>query len=133
MPPSSLPRAAKRRKLSETSNGDEKTICDLEARLTSAVASKDSLNPLADLLDLTFTLSDAALMHKAVYSLYRVFVLVSSEGILDARGEEEEARVVRGWLQGRLAAYADLLMSLLKDEEQALRVCLVILYSFNNI
>ena len=55
------------------------------------------------------------------------------EGLIDARGEDEEARVVRGWLQERLAAYADLLMSLLKDEEQALRVCLVILYSLNNI
>ncbi|KZV69409.1 CBF-domain-containing protein [Peniophora sp. CONT] len=121
MPPSSLPRAAKRRKISETSNGNEKAITDLEARLTSAVAAKQSLNPLADLLDLTFTLSDPALLHKAVYSLYRVFVLVVSEGLLDVRGEDEEARVVRGWLQDRLAAYADFLLSLLKDEEQALR------------
>ncbi|KAI0031870.1 CBF-domain-containing protein [Vararia minispora EC-137] len=120
MAPSSLPHPPKRRKILMSPDDDDALIQDLEARLTTAVAAKKSLNPLVDLLDVALSASSPARVHKAVYSLYRVFVVVIGSGLLDAQ-EEERARVVRAWIQERLSSFTSFLVGLLKDAEPTLQ------------
>lgn len=116
MPASSLP-PTKRRK----TKGSETTIKDLELQITAAVAHNTSLNTLSDLLDIAQNVSDAKDMSKAVYSLYRVFVVIVSSNKL-APGAGDAAKVVRKWVWERLDTYVRLLLGLLQDEEAALRV-----------
>lgn len=118
MPASSLPPPAKRRKI----KGSETAIKDLELQITTAVARNASLNPLSDLLDIAQNVSDTREMSKAVYSLYRVFVVIISCNKL-APGGGDAAKVVRKWVWERLDAYVHLLLGLLQDEEPTLRVC----------
>ncbi|KAI0319848.1 ribosome biogenesis protein Noc4 [Amylostereum chailletii] len=125
MAPSSLPRAPKRRKLSGStaSSETESTIRDLETRISTAIANKSSLNTLADLVELLPTLPRAELVHKAVYALYRSFVLVINAGFMDRKeGEgDEEGRVVRVWIAERMGEYEAFLAGLMKDAESTLR------------
>ena len=118
MPVSSLPPPEKRRK----TKGSETTIKNLELQITAAVTHNASLNPLSDLLHIAQNASDAKDMSKAIYSLYRVFVVIVSSNKL-APGRSEAAKVVRRWVWGRLDAYVELLLGLLQDEEASLRVC----------
>ncbi|KAG1754382.1 CBF/Mak21 family-domain-containing protein [Suillus lakei] len=116
MPVRSLPPPTKRRKTAVEST----SIKFLEAQLTSAVAENGTLNPLADLLMLAYGSSDTKEMSKAVYSIYRVFVLIISRGML-VHGGDDAAKLVRKWIWEKLESYVELLVGLLQDEEPALR------------
>ncbi len=123
MPPS-LP--SKKRKTRETDDVARNTVQDLEKQLTTAVSSGSSLNPLADLLDIALESDLSLQLSKAMYALYRVFVVIISNGLLSGPDRTEEAKAVRAWLLERLRTFVDLLTSLLKDEEASLKVrCLV--------
>ncbi|KAJ7465318.1 CBF/Mak21 family-domain-containing protein [Mycena latifolia] len=127
-PVPSLPPPSKKRKIQKDSEF-VKSVERLEERLTSAAAANGSLNPLADLLDLAFTAGDAQDTSKAIYALYRVFVIVVSGGKLGPGGDEA-AKVVKSWIWERLNSYVDFLCGLLKDEEKLLRIsALQILFS----
>jgi len=117
----SLPSPTKKRKLQDDS-GFARSVEQLEDQLTLAVAQNSSLNPLADLLDLTLTASDPQHTSKAIYALYRVFVVIVTNGNLLGRGKDEATKVVKSWIWERLNEYVDFLGSLLKDEEKFLRV-----------
>ncbi|KAL1947487.1 hypothetical protein VTO73DRAFT_13211 [Trametes versicolor] len=123
MPPrqSSLASSSKKRKTREADD-TTLTIQALEKQLTAAVSSGSSLNPLADLLELALDAETAAQLSKAVYTLYRVFVLIISRGLLSGPDASEEAKAVRTWLVERLQAFVDLLTGLLKDEESSLKI-----------
>lgn len=116
MPVRSLPPPTKRRKTAVESN----SFKSIEAQLSLAVAENGTLNPLADLLVLAYGSSDAREMSKAVYSIYRVFVLIISRGML-AHGGDDAAKLVRKWIWEKLDSYVELLVGLLQDEEPALR------------
>lgn len=116
----SLPPPSKRRKVQKDSALDQ-SIQQLEADLTHAIANNASLNPLADLVDLTTTTKSPQDTSKAIYALYRVFVVVISNDKLGLDGDDA-AKVVKAWLWDRLNTYVDYLGSLLKDEERTLRV-----------
>jgi U3 small nucleolar RNA-associated protein 19 len=123
-PRSSLP-ATKKRKLASDTHSDVDNgahIKLLEDQLIAAVASKSSLNPLSDLLDIAQGTADAQVLSKAIYALYRVFVVVISNGLLLTVAGNDETKAVRMWIQEKLDAYVDLLTGLLKDEEATLRV-----------
>ena len=131
MAPRSLP-ASKKRKLSSEVNVSSDvtaTVKSLEDQLIAAVSNKASLNPLADLLDIARTTADAQLLSKAIYALYRVFVVVISNGLLLNVAGSDETKAVRAWIQEKLRAYVDLLTGLLKDEESLLKVCCTILFT----
>ncbi|KAG1814914.1 CBF/Mak21 family-domain-containing protein [Suillus variegatus] len=116
MPVRSLPPPTKRRKTAVEST----SVKSLETQLTSAVTENGSLNPLADLLILAYGSSDAREMSKAVYSVYRVFVLIITRGML-VHGGDATAKLVRKWIWEKLDSYVELLVGLLQDEEPALR------------
>lgn len=122
-PRSSLP-SKKRKHASDalSSTDTTSTIETLEAQLIAAVSNKASLNPLADLLDIARNAVDAQLLSKAVYALYRVFVVVITNGLLLNTAGSDETKAVRAWIQEKLRAYVDLLTGLLKDEESVLKV-----------
>ncbi|RPD65784.1 CBF-domain-containing protein [Lentinus tigrinus ALCF2SS1-7] len=117
MPPS-LP--SKKRKTREADD-TLRTIQDLEKQLTVAVSNGSSLNPLADLLDIALGTESPAHLSKAIYALYRVFVVIITNGLLSGPDRTEEAKAVRAWLLERLHSFVDLLASLLKDEEPSLK------------
>ncbi|KAJ7164681.1 CBF/Mak21 family-domain-containing protein [Mycena crocata] len=127
-PAPSLPPPSKKRKIQKDSEF-AKSIQRLEEQLTTAAAANTSLNPLANLLDLTFGADDAQDTSKAIYASYRVFVIIISGRKL-AAGGDEAAKVVKAWLWDRLNSYVDFLCGLLKDEEKLLRISsLQILFS----
>jgi U3 small nucleolar RNA-associated protein 19 len=115
--PASLPPPAKRRKNASYSQ----SIKRLEDDLHDSVTKNDSLNSLADLLELAYTVEDPHDTSKAIYALYRVFVVVISNNKLEFGGDEA-AKVVKAWIWERLQSYVDFLASLLQDEEKFLRV-----------
>ncbi|KAH9901675.1 ribosome biogenesis protein Noc4 [Cubamyces lactineus] len=124
----SLPSSSKKRKTRE--DDTVRTIQDFEKQLTAAVSSGSSLNPLADLLDIALEAESAAQVSKAIYALYRVFVVIITRGLLSGPDASEEAKAVRTWLLDRLHAFVDLLSGLLKDEEPSLKIsALDILFS----
>ncbi|OSD02728.1 CBF-domain-containing protein [Trametes coccinea BRFM310] len=126
--PASLPSSSKKRKTRD--DDTVRTIQDLEKQLTAAVNSGSSLNPLADLLDIALEAETAAQASKAIYALYRVFVVIITRNLLSGPDASEEAKAVRTWLLDRLHAYVDLLAGLLKDEEPTLKIsALDILFS----
>lgn len=130
MPPS-LPSSSKKRKARDGSDV-ARTIQELEKQLTVAVSNGSSLNPLADLLDIALSTEEPAPLSKAIYALYRVFVVILSNGLLSGPDRTEEAKAVRSWLLERLNAFTDLLTSLLKDEEPSLNVCASFQHSYCN-
>jgi len=124
MPVSSLPPPTKRRKTAVQIT----SIKSLEAQLTSAVADNGSLNPLADLLALAHSTSDAREISKTIYSIYRVFVLIISRGML-VHGGDDAAKLVRKWIWEKLDSFVKLLVGLLQDDEPSLRVRIIRLIS----
>jgi U3 small nucleolar RNA-associated protein 19 len=91
----------------------------LEGQLTDG----DSLNPLVELLDLTFNRQSPHETSKAIYSVYRVFVVVLTSGKWALTGvTDEKATVIRSWIWERLSDYSRFLTGLLRDEEGSLRV-----------
>lgn len=123
MPPRSLPPPAKKQKRKHTEAQDE--VKRLEGLLTAAAQSTPtgSLNPLADLLILAESSSAPQDLSRAVYALYRVWVILINGGKMSPSADEgEESKVVRGWLWDRMSAYQDILVGLLADSEGALRV-----------
>ncbi|KAF7299244.1 Ribosome biogenesis protein Noc4 [Mycena indigotica] len=128
MAPSSLPPPAKKRKIQKHSDFVE-SVKAIEDQIVAAATANGSLNPLADLLELALEAKDAQDVSKAIYSLYRVFVVVVSGGKLNSGGDEA-AKIVRAWIWERLNVYVDFLCGLLKDEEKTLRIsALQILFS----
>lgn len=126
MPPrSSLPSSLKKRKIQDDSTSQSSSssrVQKLEKDLVAAVSSKSSLNPLADLLDIAQNEANVPVLTKTIYALYRVFVVVITNGLLSSVAGDESSKVVRTWLQERLHEYVDLLVGLLKDEDVTLRV-----------
>lgn len=117
----SLPAASKKRKHAEDNN-ESLSIQTLEKQLIAAVSSKSSLNPIADLLDIAYNATDPQVLSKAIWSLYRVLVVVITNGALLNVAGNDESKAVRAWLQEKLNGYVKLLASLLKDEESVLKV-----------
>ncbi|KAH8093777.1 CBF-domain-containing protein [Cristinia sonorae] len=114
----------KKRKLSDEKNTNKDvafSIQSLEVQLTAAVANKTTLNPLADLLDIARNIAEASLLSKALYALYRVFVVIISAGMLHGALSDDTAKAVRTWLNERLQGYTQLLVGLLKDDEPTLK------------
>ena len=118
--PSSLPPPTKRRKIQKDASRSQ-SIKRLEDDLHDSVTKNDSLNSLADLLELAYTVDDPHDTSKAIYALYRVFVVIISNNKLDLGGDEA-AKVVKAWIWERFQSYVDFLGSLLQDEEKFLRV-----------
>jgi len=104
-----------------------KRLKRLEADLHDSLSKNGSLNSLADLLGLAYTLEDPHDTSKAIYALYRVFVVIISNNKLDP-GSDEAAKVVKAWIWERFQSYVDFLGSLLQDEEKFLRVSINTLY-----
>jgi len=98
------------------------SLQQLEADLSRAAATNGSLNQLADLLDIATATNVPQDTSKAIYALYRVFVLVITSDKL-VLGSDDAAKAVKTWLWDRLNAYVEYLGGLLKDEEESLRVC----------
>lgn len=119
MPISSLP-PSKKRKISP-SNSKSTRLKQLEDGLLDAVKNHTSLNAVVDLLHIAEGAKDPQLCSKAVYTLYRVFVSIITSGGLASQADEN-AKVVRAWIWDRLNAYSDLLVGLMSDEEESLRV-----------
>ncbi|EKM49927.1 uncharacterized protein PHACADRAFT_188321 [Phanerochaete carnosa HHB-10118-sp] len=123
-PRPSLPASSKKRKhtvYGETSPATVSSVTSLEDQLIAAVSLKSSLNPLADLLDITRNPSDLSTLSRAIYSLYRVFVVIIANGLLLNVAGGDETRAVRAWLQEKLHSYVELLIGLLNDEESTLK------------
>ena len=118
--PSSLPPPTKRRKTQKDASRSQ-SIKRLEDDLHDSATKNDSLNSLADLLELAYTVDDPHDTSKAIYALYRVFVVIISNNKLDLGGDEA-AKVVKAWIWERFQSYVDFLGSLLQDEEKFLRV-----------
>ena len=121
----SLPTSSKKRKHAAdapTSSDTASVIKLLEEQLITAVSAKSSLNPLADLLDIARSASDSGILSKAIYALYRVFVVIAANGLLLTVAGSDETKAVRAWLQEKLHSYVELLTGLLKDEESILKV-----------
>jgi U3 small nucleolar RNA-associated protein 19 len=119
MAPRSLP-PKKKRKV-ESDIGLAARIKSIELNLIDAVNRNESLNALADLLDILKTGNDPQVSSKAAYALYRVFVVVITNGKLGLGGDEA-AQLVKTWLLNQLNTYVEFLCGLLKDEEKTLRV-----------
>jgi U3 small nucleolar RNA-associated protein 19 len=123
-PRSSLPPSHKKRKHSDHNDYEKAAlkIVQLEKQITEAVASKSSLNPLVDLLDIAHNTVDAQTASKGIWALYRVFVVIMTHDLLLNVSGSDESQAVRVWLQEKLNAYVTLLVGLMKDEEPALKV-----------
>ncbi|KAH9975372.1 CBF/Mak21 family-domain-containing protein [Lactifluus volemus] len=100
---------------------DEEHLKQLEDRLIESIFANTSLNPLADLTSLAASLDHPRLVLKAIYAVYRVFVLVISKGYLE-NSTDEQVKVVRTWLFDRLDEYTRFLCGLLNDDESLLRI-----------
>ncbi|TRM62303.1 CBF/Mak21 family-domain-containing protein [Schizophyllum amplum] len=126
MPPS-LPPPSKKRKVQESKKVKE--IQHLEQVLTDAISSNTSLNPLADLVDLASKASDPQDCSKAIYALYRVFVLLFGQRKLEVDGGEAAA-AVKTWIRDQMNRYVNVVGALLRHEEKVLRTsALQILFS----
>ena len=129
-PRSSLPPSSKKRKHADSSDEEKVTakVATIEAQLIKAATAKSSLNPLADLLDLALNATEAQILSKTIWALYRVFVVVITNDLLLNVAGSEESKAVRLWLQEKLNSYVKLLVGLMKDEEEVLKVCISLNY-----
>lgn len=123
-PRPSLPSPKKRKQPSDVQSSSHATarIKSIEDQLISAVSNKSTLNPLADLLEIACNAVDAQILSKAIYALYRVFVVIITHGLLLNVAGSDETKAVRAWIQEKLHAYVELLVGLLSDEESTLQV-----------
>lgn len=117
---SSLPTSTRKRK-SSSLDVTVSAIQHLEHELSSAISTNSSLNQLADLLDIVLHTEDAVHACKAIYALYRVFITIIANDLLDREGDGN-VKLVRAWLVDKLQAYVELLAGFLKDEAATLRV-----------
>ncbi|KAI0947562.1 hypothetical protein AcW1_009286 [Taiwanofungus camphoratus] len=116
---SSLPTSTRKRK-SSSLDVTVSAIQHLEHELSSAISTNSSLNQLADLLDIVLHTEDAVHACKAIYALYRVFITIIANDLLDREGDGN-VKLVRAWLVDKLQAYVELLAGFLKDEAATLR------------
>ncbi|OCH86967.1 ribosome biogenesis protein Noc4 [Obba rivulosa] len=116
----SLPPTSKKRKITSADDALA-SIAQLEGQLASAISANASLNPLVDLLDLAYASQDPPHMTKAIYALYRSFVLIIANGIFFGQTDAGNSKAVRSWLSERMNRYVELLSGLLKDNEPMLR------------
>jgi U3 small nucleolar RNA-associated protein 19 len=119
MAPRSLP-PTKKRKIEHDSELAER-IKLVESNLLDAVSKNESLNPLADLLEICLVTKEAKYTSKSIYAAYRVFVVLINSGKLGIGGDEA-AKLVKTWILGQLNTFVGFLAGLLKDEEKTLRV-----------
>jgi U3 small nucleolar RNA-associated protein 19 len=109
----------------------------LEKHLTKKADSFNP-NPLLELVSLARH-DDPQVVHSAIWALHRVFIKLIGDGRLGRASlrtnEEEESdeadmggegSQVRDWIVKRLGEYVDVLGGLLRDSEEALRVCLLL-------
>ena len=115
---------AKKRKVVVRKNDGLEHIQRLEKLLLEAVAEGTSLNPLVDLLDAAKNASDPRLLFKCIYALYRVFASTIDAGMLVST-PDPSAKVVRSWIIERLNVFTDMLVGLMSDSEEYLRVSAV--------
>lgn len=115
-----LPPAKKRKTVAEK-NDDLERIQHLEKLLLEAVSERTSLNPLVDLLDVAKNARDPHLLFKCIYALYRVFASTIDAGML-VPSPDPTAKVVRAWIFERLSLFTDMLVGLMSDSEEYLRV-----------
>jgi U3 small nucleolar RNA-associated protein 19 len=98
------------------------TIVEFETALLSA--SFDP-NPLLELIALAKN-QNAQVVHKAIWSLHRVFVKFIGERrvgrIYVTEDEPTETDTVKAWVAARLEEYVAVLCGLFRDKEEALRV-----------
>lgn len=107
----------------------ERKIKELENKTIQAINDGESLNTVVDLLDLCTALDDPRLVLKAIYALYRVFANAAEKQLLvSSRSHDEDQMLVHKWFLEKLELYAVFLRSLLKDEEQTLRVCVSLMF-----
>lgn len=100
-------------------------VQSLERVVLAAIQEGSSLNLLSDLMALISSSPDPQTTHSLIYAVYRIMVALAQAGKLTPeRDEREEARIVRQWLDARVATFSELLAGLLKDDEKALRVSL---------
>jgi U3 small nucleolar RNA-associated protein 19 len=116
-------RPTKRRKVEESTDGLKK-IVKLEEELTKAIKDGDSLNALADLLaEAKRSTDQPQKLHKAIYSLYRIFsLLIANEWFHPSTHPDEGALVVRKWLLQRLDQYLDFLPTVFEHSEPLISV-----------
>lgn len=136
------PPKLKKQKASSSKSSSSKSssklsqIAQLEASL---LPSTSSLNPLVDLLNLTTSSPEPELVHKAVYSLGRVFSALFTQNRLtyqprfrkkrdqddelNEQAEIDREKLVADWTKARFDEYITFLGGLLKDVELELRVC----------
>lgn len=123
-PPSSLPPAKKRKTVAKATEneGVNEKIASLEEQLTVAINTAGSLNALVDLVQIART-EDASVqaMSKAIYALYRVYVLLLNSGKLNPGGDQA-AKTARTWIWEQLNTYTDVLCGLLQDDDKMLWV-----------
>ena len=119
VPVRSLPPPAKKRKINP-SEAAQKTQ-KLEEQISDAVSNNTSLNPLADLVELACSATQAKDVSKAIYALYRSLVTIIHKGKFVVAGDEH-AKIVKAWLWEQLNTYVELLAGLLQDDEKSLRV-----------
>ena len=122
MPPqdSYLP-PTKKRKVATEKSGELDRIQHLEKLLLEAVSERTSLNPLIDLLDVAKNAKDPHLLFKCIYALYRVFTSTIDAGML-LPSPDPCTNVVRAWILERLSLFTDMLVGLMSDSEECLRV-----------
>ena len=118
MAPHSLPPTKKRKITQKSTTSEFKT---LENDISNALANNGSLNSLADAICVMQDTGDARDVSKIVYSLYRSFVLIISNGRLSL-DKDEKSQAVKKWILEHLSTYVDYLGGLLQDEEKFLRV-----------
>lgn len=102
-----------------------KRISKLEAKLT---ADPSDPNPLLPVIQLARHASPQV-VHKAIWALHRMFILlIGQRRIAELEATRaDEVDSVKAWAKDRLDEYIDVLASLLRDEEEALRVsCLTL-------
>ena len=98
-------------------------IGDLESQLATAISHNGTLNPMVDLLQLTFRSRYPDEVSHGIYALYRLFIMIITNGKWKLTGDVgEEGRVIRNWIWERLHDFSDFLTKLLQDEEKSLRV-----------
>ena len=114
-------RPTKKRKVSAKKHGSLAHIQRLERLLLDAVSEGTSLNPLVDLLDAAAIAEDPHLLFKSIYSLYRVFASIIDTGML-VPTPDSDAKAVRTWVWEKLNTFTDMLVGLMSDSENSLRV-----------
>jgi U3 small nucleolar RNA-associated protein 19 len=123
-PPSSLPPVKKRKTVARAAEneGVVENIATIEGQLTDAISTAGSLNALVDLVQIARTEDASVLaMSKAIYALYRVYVLLLNSGKLNPGGDQA-AKTARTWIWEQLNTYTDILCGLLQDDDKMLWV-----------